>query len=82
MISKHDKIVMRAVVICYKPFLKPEEAMINCNLGRTQLCKKCNDFSVHKNSAGYLKREDLDRKMSGELSFIEQKANQIRIKFR
>jgi hypothetical protein len=36
--------VMKAVAICHKPFLKPEEAMIYCNLGRTQLSKKCNEF--------------------------------------
>jgi hypothetical protein len=46
MIKKSEKMVLNAVALCYKPFLKPEEAMIYCNLGRTQLSKKCEEFDI------------------------------------
>lgn len=82
MVKKYEKIVMKAVSLCYKPFLKPEEAMIYCNLGRTQLSKKCDEFGIYKNNAGYFKREDLDRMMSGAPSVIEEKGNQGRLRFR
>lgn len=60
---------MRAIAICFKPFLKPEEAMIYCNLGRTQLAKKCEEAGVYKNGGGYYKKEDLDKMMAGDISF-------------
>lgn len=60
--------VMKAVVICYKPYLKPEEAMIYCNLGHTQLSKRLNEFGIYKSNTGYYKREDLDLMMKGEES--------------
>ena len=53
MVKKYEKIVMKAVALCYKPFLKPEEAMIYCNLGRTQLSKKCGEFGICKNDLHY-----------------------------
>lgn len=66
MVKKSDLLVMKAVSICFKPYLKPEEAMIYCNLGRTQLVKKCDAFGVYKNNTGYYKREHLDRMLSGD----------------
>ena len=65
MIKHSDYIVMKAVAICFKPYLKPEEALIYCNLGRTQFAKKCQEFGVYKNNSGYYKREDLDKILSG-----------------
>jgi uncharacterized radical SAM superfamily Fe-S cluster-containing enzyme len=65
MINTKESIVMRAVAICYKPYLKPEEAMIYCNLGRTQLTKKCEEYGIFKNSNGYYKKDDLDLILSG-----------------
>jgi len=65
MIRRSDLAVMKAVVICHKPFLKPEEALIYCNLGRTQLAKKCDEFGVYKNNNGYFTREELDLMMGG-----------------
>ena len=63
---KRDEIaVMKAVAICYKPFLKPEEAMIYCNLGHTQLAKRMGEMGLYKTATGYWKREDLDRMMGG-----------------
>jgi hypothetical protein len=65
MIKHEEQIVIRAISICFKPYLKPEEAMIYTNLGRTQFAKKCEDYGVFKNESGYYKREDLDEMMSG-----------------
>ena len=69
---------MKAVALCFKPYLKPEEAMIYCNLGRTQLSKKCDESGVYKNNSGYFKRDDLDRMMSGVSSETEEKIKQIK----
>lgn len=64
---KHDElIIMRAIAICFKPFLKPEEALIYCNLGRTQFAKKCEESGVYKNDNGYYRREEIDKMLSGE----------------
>lgn len=65
MMRKEEVVVMRAVAICYKPFLKPEEALIYCNLGRSQFAKKCEEFGILKNNSGYYKREDLNLMLSG-----------------
>lgn len=63
---KHDELVaMRAIALCFKPFLKPEEALIYCNLGRTQFAKKCEQFGVYKNAAGYFSRQDIDKMLGG-----------------
>lgn len=58
MMRKNELVVMRAVALCYKPYLKPEEALIYCNLGRTQFAKKCEEFGILKNNSGYYKREE------------------------
>ena len=72
MIKRDELIVMRAIALCFKPFLKPEEALIYCNLGRTQFAKNCEEFGIYKNKAGYFKREELDKMLSGVSSpFIE-----------
>jgi hypothetical protein len=65
MIRKEELAVMRAVAICYKPYLKPEEALIYCNLGRTQFAKKCEEFGILKNNSGYYKRDDLNVMLPG-----------------
>jgi hypothetical protein len=82
MVKKYEKIVLKAVALCYKPFLKPEEAMIYCNLGRTQLSKKCEEFGIYKNDAGYFKRDDLDKMLSGAPSDIDLASDQLTLKFR
>jgi hypothetical protein len=72
MIKPDELVTMKAIAICYKPFLKPEEALIYCNLGRTQFAKKCTEHGVYKNNSGYYKREELDQMMSGgENPFVE-----------
>lgn len=65
MIQREELLTMKAVAICFKPFLKPEEAVIYCNLGRTQLAKKCDENKIYKTTSGYYKKEDLDRMMAG-----------------
>lgn len=82
MIQTEEKIVMKAVSICFKPFLKPEEAQIYCNLGRTQLAKRCEEFLVVKNASGYYKKEDLDRMMCGESSPLEKAISPQLLKLR
>lgn len=72
MMQKTELAVMKAVAICHKTYLKPEEAMIYCNLGRTQLAKKCDEFGVYKNNSGYYKRAELDEMMSGGESLIDK----------
>ncbi len=73
---KHDDLnVMRAVALCFKPFLKPEEALIYCNLGRTQFTKKCEQHGVYKNNEGYFVREDLNKMMGGLLPALTSPQN-------
>lgn len=60
--------VLKGVAICFKPFLKPEEAMIYCNLGHTQLAKKLSEFGILKTTSGYYRKEDLDIMMAGCMS--------------
>jgi len=79
MMKYNDKAVMKAVVICYKPYLKPEEAMIYCNLGRTQLAKKCEEYGILKNNNGYYKKDDLDLILSGAQPKYEDKVKKLRL---
>lgn len=72
MIKREELITMRAIAICFKPFLKPEEALIFCNLGRTQFAKKCEEVGLFKNNRGYYKREDLEKMLSGESAPLMQ----------
>lgn len=77
---KRDEItIMKAVALCYKPFLKPEEALIYCDLGRTQFAKKVDSFGIYKNNSGYFKREELDKMLSGESSLLLEKARKIKV---
>jgi hypothetical protein len=78
MMRRSEIAVMKAVAICHKPFLKPEEAMIYCNLGRTQLAKKCDEFGVYKNNSGYFSRQELDLMMAGEESLISETSKKIK----
>ncbi|MBN8788983.1 MAG: hypothetical protein J0I84_18010 [Terrimonas sp.] len=63
--TKEEITILKAIAICYKPYLKPEEAMIYCNLGSTQLLVKTKALGIYKNASGYYKKEDLDMMMSG-----------------
>lgn len=85
MMKQDETVVMRAIALCFKPFLKPEEALIYCNLGRTQFAKKSQENGIFKNESGYYKREDLDVmcsatnvKYSEELQFALKKNKKVR----
>ena len=79
MIKRDEIVVMRAIAICFKPFLKPEEALIYCNLGRTQFSKKAEAFGIFKNASGYYKKEDLDSMLNGGESCISKAVKQMKI---
>ena len=66
MIKKSDLAVIKAVALCFKPYLKPEEAMIYCNLEHSHFARRCEEYGIYKNNSGYFKRSDLDKIMSGE----------------
>jgi hypothetical protein len=78
MIKNDELLKMRAIAICFKPYLKPEEATIYCNLGRTQLTKKCEEFAVYKTNSGYYKKEELDRMMAGEPNKVIEFSKKLR----
>lgn len=78
MTKPDEKLVMRAIAICFKPYLKPEEALIYSNLGRTQFAKNCEEFGIYKNASGYYSREDLDKMLSGAPSLLQESAKKIR----
>lgn len=82
MVKKDEQIIMRAIALCFKPYLKPEEACIYCNLGRTQLAKKCDEHGVFKNSSGYYRKEDLDMMCKGETSQLSELAQKMKIRRR
>lgn len=78
---KHEEVlVMRAIALCFKPYLKPEEALIYCNLGRTQFAKKCLELSIFKNNGGYYKKEDLDLICTGTPNIYAVTAQAIELK--
>jgi hypothetical protein len=60
-----EKLKMKAIAICFKPFLKPEEACIYLNIGSTQLRKLCDNMQVFKTDGGYYRKEDLDKVAQG-----------------
>jgi hypothetical protein len=82
MANSEERVVMKAVAICFKPYLKPEEAQIYCNLGRTQLAKRCEEHLIYKNESGYYKREDLDKMMSGQASPLLEAAKNHSSRFK
>lgn len=73
MIKEEEKVVMRAIALCFKPYLKQEEAMIYCNLGRTQFALRSQEAGVYKNENGYYSREELDKICGGGMSFKDRK---------
>ncbi len=79
MMKYNDNAVIKAVAICFKPYLKPEEAMVYCNLGRTQLTKKCEEYGIFKNNNGYYKKEDLDLILSGAPMKYEEKVKKLKL---
>jgi len=44
MMKTDNKSVMKAIALCFKPYLKREEAMIYCNLQRTRMALKFQEW--------------------------------------
>lgn len=80
--KRDQTVVMRAIAICFKPYLKPEEALIYCNLGRTPFAKKCEEYGVYKNNSGYYKKGDLDLICSGGSSKLNELTDKIKLRNR
>ncbi|MBW8683524.1 hypothetical protein [Chitinophaga rhizophila] len=80
MIKRDDLLIMRAVALCFKPFLKPEEALIYCNLGRTQFAKNCEEYRVYKTNSGYYRKEDIDKMLSGETAAVQAATPQVKLR--
>lgn len=79
MMKYNDSAVIKAVAICFKPYLKPEEAMVYCNWSRTQLTKKCEEYGIFKNNNGYYKKEDLNLILSGTPVKYEEKVKKLKL---
>jgi hypothetical protein len=79
MIKRDELIIMRAVALCFKPYLKPEEALIYCNLGRTQFAKKCEEFGICKTENGYYKREQIDQMLGEKASHLSEVLKKLRL---
>lgn len=77
--KSEEKITMKAIALCFKPFLKPEEAYIYTNLEHTRFMDKCKEHGIYKNEAGYYSKSDLDSMMSGNKSRLIEKANNIKL---
>jgi hypothetical protein len=78
MLNKNsNKAIMKAVALCLKSHLKPEEAMIYTNLERTRLALKCKEYGIYKNSNGYYSREDLDLILSGAPSKLDEELKNL-----
>jgi hypothetical protein len=75
-----DTIVLKAIAICFKEWLKPEEAHIYTNLGRSGLAKRCQEYGIKPNRNGYYSKKDLDMILSGAPTKYELAARNIKIK--
>lgn len=60
-----EKLVMKAIALCFKEWLKPEEAFIYTNLERTALAKRCKEYGIKTNRNGYYSKMELDLILSG-----------------
>jgi hypothetical protein len=63
--KREDVLTMKAIALCYKPFLKPWEAMIYCGLQHSAFAERAESVGVYKNESGYFRKTDLDLMMSG-----------------
>lgn len=68
--KREEVLTMKAISLCFKPYLKPEEAMIYCNLEHTQFAKRTAAVGIYKNDGGYYEREALNLMMSGAVKSI------------
>ncbi len=78
MTKQEETLTMKAIALCFKPFLKPEEAMIYCNLGRTQFAKKCDEYGIYKNNMGYFEREELNKLLGAKIVPLPGRDNSVK----
>lgn len=74
-----EKIIMKAIALCFIEWLKPEEASIYTNLGRTALAKRCNEYGIKTNRNGYYSKMELDLIVSGAPTKYELASEKFRI---
>jgi hypothetical protein len=60
-----EKAIMKAVVICFKEWLKSEEIYLYTNLEKTEFSKKAKEYGITPNKNGYYSRKDLDLILTG-----------------
>lgn len=78
MIKQNESVTMRAIALCFKPYLKPEEALIYCNLGRTQFAKKCEEYGIYKNNMGYYDRDELNKLMGAKIVPLSERSTPLK----
>ena len=77
MMQDHRSMFIKAVSLCFKPYLKPEEAMLYCDLKRYQFLQRCLEFGIQKNSSGYYSREELNKMLSGKYISINHRLDDL-----
>jgi hypothetical protein len=80
MMKYNNETVMKAIAICFKPYLKPEEALIYMNLGRSQFVRKCEKYGVFKNESGYFDKKELDLILSGGPTKYQSGTNTVKVR--
>ena len=75
--NRTERAIQKAILICFKPYLKPDEAMLYCNLKRVQFLTRCREFGIQKNSSGYYSRDHLDKMLSGNYISLTQKLDDL-----
>jgi hypothetical protein len=73
-----EKIVIKAIALCFKEWLKPEEAHIYTNLERTGLAARCKEYGIKPNRNGYYWKTDLDLILSGAPTKYELAARNMK----
>ena len=76
--KEEDILILKAIALCHKPYLKPWEAMIYCNLKHSQMARRLEDFGIYKTATGYYRREDLDLMMAGNALSMEEREKRLK----
>ena len=78
-IKAEQKLKMQALMIPFKEWLRPYEAMMYTAMERSTLARKCNEYGVRKNKNGYYSRKELDLILSGAPTKFETAAKNIKV---
>lgn len=77
-VKPEDKIIMKAISICFKPLLTASEGMIFLGLGKSEFYRKLAEYGVKKLPGGiHYSREDLIRIGSTKPTYIQDKVNEL-----